>query len=291
MRFSSPITSRALPRWVVWSGAAVGMFAIGGIDYASGAELRIFPLYLAPVSFVAWYRGRSSALAAAALCAGAWLGANLMAGLRFSHPAILVANTFVQGVSFAIVGYLIATLRVALVQERGLSRTDPLTALLNQRAFHEDAAGILARCRRAGHPITVAYIDLDDFKTVNDTLGHETGNAVLLTTAGQLRRAVRPSDVVARIGGDEFALLLPEVGPSAAALTLERLRSSLAVVDPSGRNAVTVSIGGVTFTTPPDDVAEMLARADSAMYEAKASGKNRVHVEVDETAAGAPASC
>jgi len=268
---------RALP---VWIAGVLGVVVIGSVDYFSGTELRVFPLYYAPISLVAWYRGHSGAVIVAALCGVSWLGSNLLAGLHFSSAGIWVANTLVQGASFAIVGLLIAKLRAALIRERGLSRTDPLTSLLNSRAFYEEGGRLLALCRRNGRPITMAYIDLDDFKTVNDRQGHQAGDDLLRRVAELLAASIRPSDISARLGGDEFAVLLPEAGRYEAAVTLERLRSLLADTFGSSQCAVTVSIGGVTFVTAPDSVEDMVQQADSRMYMAKTTGKNRIHLEI-----------
>jgi diguanylate cyclase (GGDEF)-like protein len=208
-----------------------------------------------------------------------WLGSNLLAGLHFSHPFLWVANTLVQGASFSIVGVLISTLKDALGRERALSRTDPLTALPNSRAFYEEAGRILALCRRKRWPVTLAYLDLDNFKSVNDTLGHNAGDDLLCAVAERLRRAVRRCDHPARLGGDEFVVLLPELGPDAAA-ALERLRTTVADVV-SRHGHVTISVGGVTFLTVEQDVDQMVHRADAQMYHAKAAGKNRVHHAVE----------
>jgi hypothetical protein len=148
----------------VWTAAVAAVLLIGVVDYASGAELRVFPLYFAPVSLVAWHHGRAGALLAAVLCSISWLTSNLLTGLMFSTTALWVANTVVQGVSFATVGLLIATLRVALAREQDLGRTDSVTAVSNSRAFYEEAGRLLALCRRKARPVTVAYMDLDHFK-------------------------------------------------------------------------------------------------------------------------------
>jgi diguanylate cyclase (GGDEF)-like protein len=184
----------------------------------------------------------------------------------------------VQAVSFAIVGLLIATLRGSLVRERGLSRADPLTSLLNTRAFYEQAPGALALCRRKGRPVTLAYIDLDNFKAVNDTLGHQAGDDLLRRVSVLLRASTRPSDLSARLGGDEFALLLPELDHGEAGAALERLRSRLADSFDWGRCPVTVSIGAVTFNTVPEHLEDMVKAADSLMYSAKTEGKNRLRL-------------
>jgi diguanylate cyclase (GGDEF)-like protein len=271
------IATHALSLWLV---VVLGTVMIASVDYFTGVELRVYPLYYAPISLVAWYRGRSSVLIAAPLCALVWFGSNFLAGLRFSHPDLWVANTLVQGASFAVVGLLINTLRASLAREREVSRTDPLTSLRNSRAFYEEASRMLASCRRHRRPITLAYIDLDNFKAVNDTLGHEAGDELLRRIADQLHAAIRPSDLLARLGGDEFALLLPEVGPPEAAVTLERLQSSLTGTRASISGPATMSIGAVSFVSVPDDVEQMIRRADAGMDEAKTTGKNRIHLVV-----------
>jgi diguanylate cyclase (GGDEF)-like protein len=277
---------RAEPAMVVWVTALVGIAAIGGIDFFSGVELRVYPLYYAPISLVAWRTGRSGALAAAALSAASWLVSNFLGGMQFSHPGLWLANTFVHAASFSIVGLLITNLRTSLMRERALSRVDSLTSLLNSRAFHEEAGWILALCRRKARPATLAYIDLDDFKAVNDTLGHQAGDDLLREVAKALRSSTRPSDLCARLGGDEFAILLPEVDSGEATIALERLRARLATTVASGAGPVTSSIGAVTFLPAPGDVGPMVQAADSRMYAAKAAGKNQLRVEVADTDAG-----
>jgi diguanylate cyclase (GGDEF)-like protein len=185
-----------------------------------------------------------------------------------------------QGASFATVGYLIATLRAGLLRERGLSRTDPLTGLLNGRAFHEEAALVLALCRRKGRPVTLAYLDLDNFKVVNDTLGHQAGDDLLRKVALLLRASTRPSDLCTRLGGDEFAVLLSDADSREAQVALERFRSVLSETTALDRCPVTVSIGAVTFLTVPESLETMLSEADSRMYVAKGEGRNRLRLEV-----------
>lgn len=183
-----------------------GIAGIGVVDFYTGVEYRVFPLYFLPLSVAAWYLGHTAALAGAVLAACSWLLSNSFAGLRFA-PAVWVINVLMQGVSFAVVGSLLATLRHRIELARRLSRTDSLTSLLNTRAFYEDGRRVLANARRYGRPVTLAYVDLDNFKGVNDRLGHEGGDDVLRRITALLTQCIRETDLAARLGGDEFALL------------------------------------------------------------------------------------
>lgn len=243
----------------------------------TGIELRVFPLYYLPLSLAAWRLGRTWAMAAAALSAASWLVSNYTAGRTFSALGIWLFNFVAQGASFAFVGLLIARLKTSLAKERELSRTDSLTSLPNARSFHEQAARVLAVSRRKHLPLTLAYVDLDDFKVVNDTLGHHAGDEILRLVATVLSQSTRASDVTARLGGDEFAVLLAETGAPEAGEILGRLHARVAQALSGADAATTASIGGAVFLSAPESVDAMLRRADAYMYSAKAAGKNRVY--------------
>ena len=162
-----------------------------------------------------------------------------------------------------------------LTHEQQAARTDPLTSLSNRRAFVEAAWLELERGRRHGRPLSLLYIDCDDFKLVNDRLGHVAGDAVLSAVGATLRQAVRGLDTVARLGGDEFGVLLPEVDRAGAVALADRLRVQLRETLSGRGDAVTFSIGVATFLRPPASVDEMILRADELMYKAKRSGKDR----------------
>jgi diguanylate cyclase (GGDEF)-like protein len=252
--------------------AAVAVLAIAYVDAVTGVELRVFPLYFVPVLAASLRLGRWPGLATAAVCAGAWYVSNLVAGLH--NPAVDLANLFVMAVAFAVVALLGAAQRSWLHRERTLSRTDDLTGLLNGRGFYEAAAVELARSARYHHTLTVAYLDLDDFKEVNDRFGHARGDAVLVAVARAMRRACRSTDLVARLGGDEFVVLFPETARDAAEAALVKVRSR--VRDAAGHDGqgVTMSVGSVSFASPPAEVEALVHEADRAMYDAKALGKD-----------------
>lgn len=269
-----------LSRRTTWVVAVAMIALVGWIDYFSGAELRVYPLYYAPITLLAWNVGRRGVVIGALLSAAAWSTGNYFAGQHYSIAIVWVANALVHASSFGIVGFLISALNEALVRERALSRTDPLTSLLNLRAFHEESSRILDLCRRRNHPITMAYLDLDNFKAVNDTQGHEAGDETLRRVADILRSSTRPSDICGRLGGDEFALLLPEADADEATVALERLRFLVAERLGTMPVAVTCSLGAVVFRKAPEQTADMISATDRLMYAAKAMGKNRLHLTI-----------
>jgi diguanylate cyclase (GGDEF)-like protein/PAS domain S-box-containing protein len=157
-----------------------------------------------------------------------------------------------------------------------LATTDGLTGLLNQRAFGERLAEEFRRARRYGEPLSLILLDVDHFKTYNDSFGHLAGNAALKRLAEVLREHARETDLVARFGGEEFTLILPHtVGKEAVALA-ERLRSALEETVWNAQYPITASFGVCTLTPETDGPETLIARADAAMYCAKSDGRNRV---------------
>src|SRR5437773_3262590 len=152
---------------------------------------------------------------------------------------------------------------------------DPLTNVLNAGAFVARLGQELDRNRRYPRPLALLYMDLDNFKVINDTHGHQTGDAVLRLVADSMRSSVRHADVVGRLGGDEFAVLMPETDAALADAAAKRLAESLRTVF-KGTPTVTASIGVVSCRVADANTDELLRRADQAMYEAKRAGKDRV---------------
>jgi diguanylate cyclase (GGDEF)-like protein len=182
---------------------------------------------------------------------------------------------------FALFGYALGQQADRLAQ---LSITDSLTGLQNARALEERLRRELARSARYRQPLSLLLIDLDGLKAINDRLGHDAGNRALRHVAVVIQSQLRLSDLGARWGGDEFALLAPNTGAMAAAALAERVRS-LVANDPAGRFVppVTISIGIATFDSDQDiraDPVTLMRAADSALYEAKQSGRNRFAIGI-----------
>jgi diguanylate cyclase (GGDEF)-like protein/PAS domain S-box-containing protein len=167
-------------------------------------------------------------------------------------------------------------LKEALERERDNARNDFLTRIPNRRAFYEIAATEAQRSRRYDRPLTLVYVDLDNFKAVNDSLGHEAGDELLVAVAATIQSAVRGSDTVARLGGDEFAVLLPETDQQSGEVVTRKLQHVLLSSMQEHNWPVTFSIGLISYRVPPESVSEMIRKADEAMYSVKLKGKNSV---------------
>jgi len=171
-------------------------------------------------------------------------------------------------------------LRIALDREHDMARQDTLTGLPNRRAFYELGEIEKERSRRYKRPFTALFIDLDNFKTVNDTKGHDEGDRLLKNVAAILHSRLRTTDICGRLGGDEFAVLLPETGEKAAATFAAELRASLIGAMEKHSWPVTFSIGVATFHTTPESLDELVEKADALMYLVKQGGKNAIRQEV-----------
>jgi diguanylate cyclase (GGDEF)-like protein len=284
MRIALPGVRVALERWrasplAVALTAGVGLVLVGVVDYVTGIEIRIFPLYFLPLMLAAWHLRRRTTLLFALAADAIWLASLYAGGREYTHAYVWPINFLTQGSAFLLVSLLVGGLRAAIGRERALARSDALTGLPNRLGFREPAGAVVELCHRHGRAVTLAYLDLDNFKRANDTLGHAHGDALLKTTARTLSQNLRSMDIAGRLGGDEFVVLLPETGAEAAQGVLERIRSGLAEDAEFRLCAVTASIGAVAFDAAPGALEAILAAADRLMYEVKKSSKNRVLVE------------
>ncbi|MFU8831810.1 MAG: diguanylate cyclase [Wenzhouxiangella sp.] len=204
------------------------------------------------------------------------------------HPGISAAESLAQQaalVVFAVMpittsfGFLLLHAGRANARLRILAATDPLTGALNRRAFESFSDNIFASCQRLDRPVCALMLDIDHFKRVNDIHGHDVGDRALIAFHDCLVQCLRQEDVVARMGGEEFAVLLPGADEPGGVLVAERIRSSLrSIVDQGQLDGLdmTVSIGVAQYHFPGDNLADMLKRADKALYMAKRSGRDRV---------------
>jgi diguanylate cyclase (GGDEF)-like protein len=256
------------------------------IDYITPPDLSFVVFYLFPVFLTAWFAEKKAGIIIALLSGIAWYTADVVATEHPFHPLSPIWNVVTKIGFFLIVNFMVSSLRISLEREREMARTDYLTRVANSRYFAEIASNEIKRAGRYLHPFTVAYLDIDDFKSVNDRWGHSTGDRLLTLVADTIRSNIRATDSIARLGGDEFVLLLPETGYDAASVVIQKVHQSLQTAMGEKEWPVTFSIGVVTFRTPPDSVDGMIRVADAFMYSVKHSGKNSIkHGEIEYQAA------
>ncbi len=265
----------ALRFYVGWLALGLALVAgLGLVDHFTGPEIAFAFFYLIPVSLVAWNTSRALGVAISVASALVWLVADTTSGGTYSHWLIPYWNTTTRLGFFLVVTFLLCALREALRREQEMARTDHLTGALNARAFEEESKNEISRSARYGRPFSVAYLDVDNFKQVNDRLGHRTGDEVLRAVASTVRAHLRRSDRVARLGGDEFAILLPESGQASARGTIEKVLARLSDQATERGWPITFSVGVLTCLEPPGSVDEMIRLADEAMYRVKNHTKN-----------------
>lgn len=172
-------------------------------------------------------------------------------------------------------------LELMLSRMSDLAMVDELTGLKNRRSFFDDIDPVIAGSRRRGKPVAVALLDLDHFKVVNDTHGHAIGDDVLRTVARRIEETLRQEQIVGRIGGEEFVVLLPDTTPQQALVAVERVRKAVgeSAIPVTGGGEVWITVsGGIAPLSEGTTVATAMQHADKAMYRAKALGRNRVEV-------------
>lgn len=261
----------------------LGVFAllvVGAIDLLTGDELSFSLFYMIPITWVTWHGGRRAGLFNALLGALIWGYINKTNGITYSSQLIPLWNAMIRLGFFVFNVFLLDRLWHALDIERKLATTDALTGAANRREFSNRLDQELTRAARQRSSLTLAYMDLDHFKEVNDRFGHQIGDEVLRVVVQTLNKRLRKTDVVARLGGDEFAILLVDADPEQAQELLEQLRALLLEAMSERGWSVTFSVGAICCPTGQISAAALLHKADDLMYQVKHHHKDALRFEL-----------
>lgn len=255
------------------------MIAVWGvIDLATGYEYSFAVFYLIPVSIAAWYDNKYMTTVTIVLSALTWLYADYGAGHHYSSSIIPFWNTCARLGFFSVFAFLLFKIKRNLAEMTLMAMRDSLTSLNNTRAFNVEYQTLKKRQPKKDQTLAIGIIDLDGFKSVNDTYGHSKGDDVLVEFAQVLKQSVRMNDVVARMGGDEFVVILQDTNSQGIEEYAKRLRNQFLLSGLKQRYGIDFSMGIRIYTELPDNLDEATRQADQLMYQSKARGKSQTTI-------------
>ena len=280
-----------LPLWGFAVALAIGTGLITAAllfngDRANDTEV----LYLWVGFFSFYFLPVRAAALVAALVGACFAGALVATSSAETGPIRWVLTLGTMVIGGVVVRLLRRRVERLIARLVAAARTDPLTELLNRRAFQTMFEWEIARAERSGRPVSLLIGDLDRFKQVNDRFGHQAGDAALQRSAAVLDRAKRRTDTLARIGGEEFAVIAPDSDPAGAKALAERLRTALQEDFASEPEPLTISFGVSSWEREGDNSEDLMRAADRALYAAKAAGRDRTVLYAEDrptAAAGA----
>jgi diguanylate cyclase (GGDEF)-like protein len=274
-------STKTLTHSILLLGSAIIVLLIAYLDYLTEDEISFYVCYAIPISLSSWFISQRAGIIMAIGSTLAWYIVDFQQ--QPAHLMIHFWNVAVRLSFFVAMAVILSKLKSTLDREKELAYKDPLTGLSNRRAFFERADLEIKRSRRYRHPLTIAYMDLDGFKVVNDQKGHEEGDRLLQSMANCLLNSSRATDAVARLGGDEFVILLPETGEEAAFAAAQKFHQEVLQIMRENNWPVTLSVGVLTFLQPPESVDEIIHDADQLMYASKKTGKNAIKFKLVES--------
>lgn len=266
------------PNSVLFGLSLLLTLLVATADHMLSPSLSLSLLYLLPISLAAWYLNRWAGIFLVLLCTVTWLSADLA-----RQPEIALGihlwNALIRLGVFAVVSTRLSALRIALDREKQDAYLDPLTSAVNQRFLLEMLDREAERSRRYGYPLALAYLGLDNFRAVNERGGQSFGDRILQQIAHSIQQALRTTDTLARVGGDEFAILMPHADQNAAKAVMVRVYRDLLSLNQQADWQVGFSIGLISCDCAPAQSNQILAQAQQLMHQVKRSGKNRIEYQ------------
>ncbi len=263
--------------------AAVGLVGYTSNMYPDGKDISLEIFYFIPVALVSWATGRAWGMVMAAIAAAVCFSIDIANGTTYHHASAYSWNIAARFGIFLSMGLLVSFLREKMEREEALTHSDALTGAVNRAFLFRLMQMEVVRLARYKRPFTVIYIDLDNFRAVNERLGSEAADQVLIRVVKCIQSHLRATDTVSRVEGDEFAILLPETGREASEVVTSKIHRVLTDAMHEQSWPVSFSMGALSCVRPPKSVDDIFLRADLLMQEVKQGGKNRVqHTEYTE---------
>ena len=268
------------PARLIWRLSLLSSLVIAAVAFVTEIYIYLEPFLVLPIVFASWYGSNR---------AGVFLALITSVVLAVSREWLSASTFSLQSVIFDGLSHLIAysILAILITNFRSVHRvevvaadTDNLTGLNNPRSFYVELANELLRSKRFKRIFSLAYIDIDNFKNINDSLGHSIGDELLVEVAKCLKSSLRATDTISRLGGDEFVCLLPETGDKDVKNLFSKVKKLLSERMQSHSWPVGFSVGVVTFETLPADVKQAISVADDLMYSVKKDNKNNTVYKV-----------
>lgn len=264
----------------IWRASVLMVLLLTGLFVVLGGVVFLEPFYAIPITLASWYGSRKSGILLTLFSALILV----LTKVIFLQAPVSAPTYFFESLAF-ILAYL--GLAIIVTNFRNIHRvevlaadTDDLTGISNSRSFYVELANELVRSHRYGHVFSLAYLDVDEFKHINDSQGHLEGDRLLIEVAKCLKTSLRKTDTAARLGGDEFACLFPETDRQKAEIAFTSVSETLRKRMKEHGWDVTFSAGLVTFDTIPEDVKEAIKVADELMYSVKNGEKNNIAYKV-----------
>ena len=263
-------------RWVLIFPYTLFMLLLAYIDVKTGYEISLSIFYLLPIAIASWYFNGRLGYVLSFLSIIILVAADIKSGDYYHHVPVLIWNSGVTMGYYLFISYALSKIKKLYEHEKELARTDPLTGVLNRRYFYIVAENEIYRAKRFKRNLSLAFFDIDNFKLVNDSLGHADGDELLKMITVSIFKNLRESDVIGRFGGDEFAILFPETGKEQVREVISKIQKILMEEVWKNKWPISFSIGVVTSLKGSHTIDEMVKTADTIMYKVKKNGKNNV---------------
>jgi diguanylate cyclase (GGDEF)-like protein len=250
------------------------------ISLISGGIIFFEPFFFIPLVLISWHGSKKEGILSSAFTSSGIALCYKVSDAIFLGYLFTLYSFISHFVAYSLVVFFVTNFRKVHHTETTAADTDYLTGLLNPRGFYTELANELVRSVRYNHIFSLAYMDIDDFKIINDTFGHSAGDKVLIAVAQCLKKRLRDTDKIARLGGDEYAWLLTETGMEGSKKSFIKIKEELESKMKSRGWNVKFSIGIVTFEKCPEDVKEAVKIADDLMYSVKKNKKNNIAYKI-----------